>query len=166
MINCCVLTVCICKYIHHIYLVHYYVYKSPPLVPVLSTIRELNCENFILIQVLLNKLTFKLKVWIFVLCGSKLLLINIISLKHKCFRNKILHSWWFAAFRYSVHETCYPNITIQEVLIKIPWPHTPHLSGYLLPAHCLHLTFMWQGKQFPLYVVQLVPQVINFTGTL
>ena len=66
-------------------------------VPVLSTIRELNCENFAVIQVLLNKRNLKLKVWIFILClielWSKLLLVNIISLKHKCFRYNMLYSW-------------------------------------------------------------------------
>jgi hypothetical protein len=38
--------------------VYYCVCKSPPVVPAVSTIRDMNYENYILIHVLLNKLKF------------------------------------------------------------------------------------------------------------
>jgi hypothetical protein len=151
--------------------VHYCVYKSPPLVPVLSTIRELNCENFILIQVLLNKFNFKFKVWIFILrlieLWSKLLLINIISVKHKCFRNNTLHSWCIR---------CIPIFNIWNLLLKYRnsrstykkslITHTTSARPILYLSTNFKLNLIWQGRQFPLYIAQLVPQVISFTGIL
>jgi hypothetical protein len=121
--------------------VHHRVYKSPPLVPVLSTLREMYYENHIIIQGLLSKLycytgacyqiNFKLKLWIFILCLikllSKLLFINIISLKHKCFRNSMLHCWCIG---------CIPIFNTRNLLLI---PH--NLRGTYKNSLTTHSTF-------------------------